>query len=603
MKLSKLKFQNYKSIKQSQVIDFSVPLITLIGKNGSGKTNVLDSIFTIFDHRLHKDGTGLNYRFFIAIDDNDKNEFKDVLDFNKDIALIEAYSSGEKNNLSINVNRIKSPLLTKLLKETEESIYSLATELKKELEAFNHTIKALSEDKPDYAKFSIDVDFHDEDIANSTNYGWLFSHLKNEITDMISKVKAIVEERIKDDELVLSNRYLSKPHLYYKYGKFELKYSRPKLTKFESKHIKVDEESIKKEISKINELSKEQRKKIDDLYSKLEKKLGLLGQLIDDRLMAQEDLDNKFESVLKKIISTCNPKIYYLRNENTQLFFKKQDAWISYYHSHDEKTMLETFVKYKYTELEQNELKKRFKENDLSEERIKEISFDLETFINYNLPPYEKAMIDRIKVSEELSFSIIEKSGDEIPFNSTNSGRRWYYTYFFVKGCLQPGDLLLMDEPANNLHPEAQIHIRKEIEEISKNNIVVMTTHSPYMISPFSNVYYVEMNENGSNLINKDNLGLNQIVNNLGAYDKDTLIGDILLNNELLPFKDIGNRIREELKEKNITQREAANEMNIDERELRNKLNGKHLTFRDVDWFCKAYQMKPFELIFKKRLG
>jgi len=603
MKINKLRVQNYKSLKQPQVLDFSTPLITLIGKNGSGKTNVLDSIFTVFDNRSNKDRAGMNYRFFIEIDDSDIAEFKDALVLSKDRRIIEAYSTGDKNDLSINVDRIKSPLLTELLNETEESIYSVSIELKNELEAFNNIIKELAEEKPDYSKFSIDVDFHDEDIANSTNYGWLFSSLKNEINELIKKVKEIIDERKKDDELVFSYRYLNTPYLYRKHKNFELIYSRPKLTKFESKHIKIDEDAIKNEIDKVNKLSKLHRQRINELYSKLENKLKILGTLIDDRFNAENDLDDKFESVLQKIITACNPKIYYLRNENIQLFFKKQDAWSTYYHSVDEKTILETFVKYKYTTIEQNELKKQFEEKKLSSEKIKELSFDLEIFINDNLPSYEKSMINRIKVSEDLSFSIIEKSGDVVPFSSTNSGRRWFYTYFFVKGCLQPGDLLLMDEPANNLHPEAQTHIRKEIEEISKNNIVIMTTHSPYMISPNSNVYYIEMSEKGTNLINMDNVGVQQMVNNLGVFDRETLIGDILLNNELLSFEDIGKRIRELIKSKKLTQREVADEMNIDERELRNKLTGKHLTYRDVEWFCKTYKFSPIELLFKRRVG
>lgn len=56
-----------------------------------------------------------------------------------------------------------------------------------ELESFNKIIKDLAEDKPDFKKFAIDVEFTDEDIANSTNYGWLFSSLNNEIKDLVKK--------------------------------------------------------------------------------------------------------------------------------------------------------------------------------------------------------------------------------------------------------------------------------------------------------------------------------------------------------------------------------------------------------------------------------
>jgi hypothetical protein len=516
---------------------------------------------------------------------------------------LHARGTSEKHELGININRIKSTFLNELLDETEESIYSISKSLKKELESFNQIIKELSEDKPDYSKFAIDVDFNHKDIVNSTNYGWRFSSLNNELEELIKKVKEIISERKKGDELALSFQYIGSQLFFRQHYNFTLIYSRPKLTKFEQKHITIDEDAIKAEIEKINKNTSKQRRKIDELYKKLEHKLKILNSVIDQQYELEDKLEDRFDLILQKIISVCNPKIYYLRNENSQLFFKNQRGWSSFYHSIDERTILENFIKFKYSTIEQNALKKQIEDKKLSTDEIKKLSFDLETFINDNLPPYEKEMISKIKISEDLIFSIVERSGDEVPFSATNSGRRWFYTYFFVKGCLQSGDILLMDEPANNLHPEAQIHIRKEIEKISQKNKVVMTTHSPYMISPQSYVYYVEMSDKGTNLIDKDNIGMHQMAKNLGVFDRETVIGDILINNELLSFDSIGQRIKELLSKCNIKQREVAEKLCIEERELRRKLKGEHLTFYDVEWFCKTYQFNPVELLLKKRLG
>jgi ABC-type cobalamin/Fe3+-siderophores transport system ATPase subunit len=603
MELKRLRIQNYKSLKQPQDIDVSEPLITLIGKNGSGKTNVLDGIFTIFDGRTVNERTEIDFRFYIELSDKDISEYKDTLAFDNKDRMIEAYSSSEKHGLGINIDRIKSSFLNELLSETEESVYSISKELKEELEAFNRVIKELSEDKPEYSKFTVDVDFSEEDIVNSTNYGWLFSNFSREIEELVKKVKEIIGERKKGDELALSYQFLGTHIFMRKHYNFTLRYSRPKLTRFEQKHITIDEDAIRVEIDKINRNTTKHRERIDGLYKKLEHKLNVLGSVIDQQYEVEDKADDRFELVLQKIISICNPKIYYLRNENSQLFFKNQQSWNSFYRSIDERTILETFIKYKYTTIEQNELKKQIEEKKLSAEEIKRLSFDLESFINDNMPLYEKEMIKKIKVSEDLSFSIIERSGDVVPFSNTNSGRRWFYTYFFVKGCLQPGDILLMDEPANNLHPEAQIDIRKEIEEISKKNKVIMTTHSPYMISPNSFVYYVEMTDDGTNLVSMDNIGIQQIAKNLGIFDRETVIGDILINNELLSFKEIGKRIKDLLKKNSITQQSVADTYNTDLRAITRKLAGEHLTFNDVEWFCRTYNFKPIELLFRTRLG
>ena len=602
MKIKLIKIGNYKSLKQSQVIDLPSQLITLIGKNGSGKTNVLDALFTLFDNRATNDRAGMDFRFYLELSKEDLSSFKDVLKIEESEKMIEAYSSSDKHGLGININRIKSTLLNDLMHSTEESIYSISKELKKEMNAFKKLISDLSEDNYDYEKLTIDIDFSVEDIANSSNYGYLFSGFSKELDDLVKKVSEIINERKKGDELVLSFQYLTNQHYLNRYGNFKLRYTRPKLTKFEQKYITINEDAIKQEIENINLKSAHQISKINELYDKLKHKLDALSSLVEERYTIEDKEDSNFDRILSRIISVCNPKIYYLRNENSQLFFKNDRGWNAYYHTVDERTILETFIKFKYKTLEQNDLNKKIEDKKLTTEEIKKLSFDLESFVNDNLPIFEKNMIQGIKVSEELSFSIIEKTGEEIPFNLTNSGRRWFYTYFFVKGCLQPGDILLMDEPANNLHPEAQIHIRKEIEEISKMNKVIMTTHSPYMISPQSFVYYIEMSDSGTNLMSMDNIGMHQMAKNLGVFERETIIGDILINNELLTFDSIGQRIRDLLKENNITQKEVAEKLLIEERELRRKLKGEHLTFNDVEWFCINYGFNRIQLLLKKHI-
>lgn len=602
MELKQLRIGNYKSLKQPQVIDVSSTLITLIGKNGSGKTNILDGLFTLFDGRTANDREVMDYKFYVELSEEDITNLKVSFNINEVDRVIEAYSSSDKHGLSININRIKSSLLNNLLHNTEETIYSISKELKKEMISFKKLISDLSEDSYDYEKLTIDVDFSEEDIANSTNYGFLFSGFTKELDDLVKKVNDIIKERKKGDELVLSYQYLGNQFYFNRYRNFILRYTRPKLTKFEQKHIKIDEEAIKREIDNINIKTAEQTSTITNLYEKLKIKLDALSSLIDEQYRIEDKDESNFDRILSRVISVCNPKIYYLKNENSQLFFKKNQGWNAYYHTMDEHIILETFVKYKYTTIEQNEISKRIEDKKLTEEEKRKLSFDLENFINDNLPSFEKDMIRGIKVSEELTFSIIEKTGDEIPFSVTNSGRRWYYTYFFVKGCLQSGDVLLMDEPANNLHPEAQVFIRKDIEEVSKKNKVIMTTHSPYMISSKSFVYYVEMSETGTILIGKDNFGIQQIAINLGIFERETVIGDILINNELLSFKEIGHRIKDSLKEKGITQQSVADALNIDLRALTRKLEGKHLTFYDVEWFCKTYDLNPVQLLLKKHV-
>lgn len=603
MRIRKIKLGNYKSLKQSQNIDLSSQLITLIGKNGSGKTNVLDALFTLFDTRMTNERSKMDFRFYIELSDDDLTSFKDMISIDESEKTIEAYYSPGKSELGININRIKSTLLNGLMHATEESIYSISKELKKEINSYKKLISDLAEEGYNYGKLTIDVDFSVEDISNLSNYGYIFSRVSKELDDLVKKVSDIISERKKGNELILSFQYLADHFYLYRFGDFKLRYIRPKLTKFEQKHITINEDAIKEEIVRINQKSFHQITKIKELSEKLKHKLNALSSLIDERLPIEEQDDANFDRILNRVISICNPKIYYLRNENNQLFFRNDREWSKYYHTVDERTIMETFIKYKYKTDKGIDISKSFEENNLSTSEIEELSLDLESFINENLPIFEKNMIQQVKVSKNLSFSIIEKTGDEIPFSSTNAGRRWFYTYFFVKGCLLPGDILLMDEPANNLHPEAQVFIRKDIEEISKMNQVILTTHSPYMISKNSSVYYLEMTEKGTNLISKDNGGIHEIAKSLGTFNDDTVIGDILINNRLLSFNEIGKRIKDLTKQKGDTQRSVALKYGCDEREIRNKFKGIHLTYQDVLWFCNNYQLNPVDLILNKKIG
>jgi hypothetical protein len=53
----------------------------------------------------------------------------------------------------------------------------------------------------------------------------------------------------------------------------------------------------------------------------------------------------------------------------------------------------------------------------------------------------------------------------------------------YLRYWAQPGDLLIIDEPEMNAHPEAQLRITELLAHLVNNGIrVVLTTHSPYVL-------------------------------------------------------------------------------------------------------------------------
>ena len=77
-----------------------------------------------------------------------------------------------------------------------------------------------------------------------------------------------------------------------------------------------------------------------------------------------------------------------------------------------------------------------------------------------------------------------ENTGEIVSLEQTSAGRRWYFTYCFVKDTLSRGDTFIIDEPAAMLHPSAQKEIMSDlIDLVKKRGIkVIYSTHSPYLI-------------------------------------------------------------------------------------------------------------------------
>lgn len=134
---------------------------------------------------------------------------------------------------------------------------------------------------------------------------------------------------------------------------------------------------------------------------------------------------------------------------------------------------------------------------------------DLEAFerhLNQSLPKFERDMYDKVSVEtsdkDQINIFLHEKSGEKINLNMTSAGRRWYFTYYFMKNTLEKDDLFIIDEPAGMLHPLAQKEVLKELLDLAKQGIkVIYSTHSPYLIpDEWKCVHFVSMGDNGTKL-------------------------------------------------------------------------------------------------------
>lgn len=169
------------------------------------------------------------------------------------------------------------------------------------------------------------------------------------------------------------------------------------------------------------------------------------------------------------------------------------------------------------------------------------------------------------------------KEEDAINLEYQSTGFRWFFNLFFnflSLNELRPGDIVIMDEPATNLHVGGQKELRAFIKQFAIENDVlfVLATHSPFLLDPdhYDELRVVSMDNNRSKIDNhftavnlndpdsllpiKDALTIKQhvlydldtevyFVEGITDYNYLTMFKKLLgVNNiSFLPFNGVGN--------------------------------------------------------------
>mgnify|MGYP002862172825 CR=1 FL=1 len=133
----------------------------------------------------------------------------------------------------------------------------------------------------------------------------------------------------------------------------------------------------------------------------------------------------------------------------------------------------------------------------------------------------------KIDLESERIFFLLFRGEQAISLDYQSTGFRWFFNLFFNllnSTDLNPGDIIIMDEPATNLHVKGQRELRGFLKDFAiRNDItIVIATHSPFLIDLD---YLDELRV----VVNKDNIS--SIENNFAAVNEDD-------PDSLLPVKD-----------------------------------------------------------------
>lgn len=505
MRITKIEITNYKSIKKPVEINLYNGLPTvLIGKNGSGKTNILEALSAVAEANGNYFGMRkelpLKYKVHIRLEKEDAERLFHGKSIDEKYEFVAC--SGE----DCKINRIESECLIPLLRMEIDEISELAGELKDALDTYTKQLNKIAYGENEHPLQGLQ-------IINFKNSTTSYDFLKRQVETVIreaEKFAGFVKENFAAEENFMKFGYVD-----YYYGlndpeqlSFKLHYVKPDLAPFEEKFITVNEAAIKREITKINKATKASCEKITALLHELDERAKRLkAALTDDQIIP--DNSSVFYKFIREVRNCVGTKYAFLRNESSEVIFKTEKQEREYFRSDRSRVILQTYLNRVYTGSDKDEIQKQISENkdfSLSEAALNEF----EKYLNEHIPEFENGMYDRISVEQSdgklPAILLHEKSGEIVDLNSTSAGRRWYFTYYFMKNTLESSDLFIIDEPAAMLHPLAQKEVLKELLELESRGIkVIYSTHSPYLIpSDWKSVHFVMMTDGGTTVTQED---------------------------------------------------------------------------------------------------
>ena len=522
MQLKQIDILKYKSIKSPITVYFKEgKVVALIGKNGSGKTNILEAIkFAMSinrNYRTEKIESEIKYHIELT-DEEIKEYFSCVQSERKSKEIVVDF-----NGANPEVRLIQAPIL-----EIDAELFKsrLDAVLKNYRESAHKYLNALKEIEASDSYFGSYLDVHVADGNNGSIFNLTSSYIEqieSNIKNQIKEIKNYIQQIFKDDKIYLNQH----DHLYTSFRHFwNIKlYRIPedeeiKISPIVAKSLNINKQDLDKANEKLNRRLKEINNLLESEYKHIQTQIDEFDKIkqeisavfdakSEEHYEKQEQTNKLFETVMQNLRKAVFRNCYYIDNENSLVFYnsgnreyRNEYTYQEYLNSRN--PILEAFDNFLRAKGLIDKTLSVSQKDKLEEGQIKKVIKVLNAeFLANLMPKFDSKEIIKFEVKyDNGSFNLYvhEKSRDVVSFNSTSLGRRWYLTYQFVKALLKPGDLLLIDEPAAFLHPQAQSEFKRELEMLARNGIgVFYSTHSPYMIpEDWGQVYNVKMTDNGT---------------------------------------------------------------------------------------------------------
>lgn len=283
-----------------------------------------------------------------------------------------------------------------------------------------------------------------------------------------------------------------------------------------------------------------------ELIDKVIEYFTLNGDEIHSERAKKLSLKNDPSSSLSFVIASCNRELLVsiLGEDNTDYLYKKMGAILTFLPteprvkhltSSKKKTvtpeesafeeeygykLVPNIVKYKEVPIQSSDLvcppsdRNKFikrvlkiiiatKEVDAAydiedEDERQKVLKDLETVLNNRLYSISDEF-NRLKMDDDFNYHfelnlglneirfVLKMGTIELILDRQSTGFRWFFNFFFnliIGRVLNDGDIVILDEPATNLHVSGQMELKRFLQRYSKtlNITFIISTHSPFFI-------------------------------------------------------------------------------------------------------------------------
>lgn len=133
---------------------------------------------------------------------------------------------------------------------------------------------------------------------------------------------------------------------------------------------------------------------------------------------------------------------------------------------------------------------------------------------------------------------------EEIELENRSSGLQWFFSFYLVFVTEDAGDnynsIILLDEPGHTLHPMAQKDLSRFFTSLAKNNQLLYTTHSPFLVDSMNIINTKVVYCDGKGITNvSDNLKIKKKVAQKSIYPVNSAIGITISDTMLIGTKPI----------------------------------------------------------------